>query len=589
MCGIVGYVGNNNSKDILISGLKKLEYRGYDSAGIALQLNDGIAIFKDVGKVESLENKIPNFYSKIGVGHTRWATNGVVNDINAHPHFSSSRRFCIVHNGVIENDKELKDIYLKDYKFVSDTDTEILINLIEKLYQIDMLTTLKHVKPLLKGSFSFLILDETNLDVIYFMKNQTPLLIGVGDEENIIASDSLAFPKNIDKLVLLNDGDYGYINSKTINLFNKDNISIKPIFSDRNKNDDNVDKDIYSHHMLKEIFDQPTMVETLINKYTTNDSIIFNSSIKDKIDNCDKIFIIACGSSYYSGLIGKRYLEKYLKKDVDVLLGSECISHFPLTSKNPLFIFVSQSGETLDVLNVVKQCKLLNYPSIGITNSPNSSICHLCDAVLYLYAGREISVASTKAFLGQSIMFYLLSQINSNKENLRNELNDFTETIKSIFDKLTLIESIAHQLKNYKDVFILGRDIDYVIALESALKLKEIAYIHAEAFPSGELKHGPIALLDESVAVIGISSKQATSSSLRVNLKECEVRKANIFTFSTSNVSQNDDTLVINYINSNLNPLLIVIVTQLLSFYIAKLKGNDIDMPRNLAKSVTVE
>ena len=589
MCGIVGYIGYNNAKDILLNGLKKLEYRGYDSAGIALNINDGIAIFKDVGKVESLEIKLPHFFSEIGIGHTRWATNGEVNDINAHPHFSSSRRFCIVHNGVIENEKELKDIYLKDYHFISETDTEVLINLIEKMYQKDMLSTLKNIKPLLKGSYSFLIIDDTNLDVIYFMKNQTPLLIGVGENENLIASDSLAFPKHIEKLILLNDGDYGCFNKQEIKIYNEDNILITPVISKRNIDVDNIDKKEFSHHMLKEIFEQPLMIDTLIHKYIKNDSLNFNSSIKDKINACDKIFIIACGSSYYSGLIGKRFIEKYLKKDVDVLLGSECQSHFPLTSKNPLFIFVSQSGETLDVLNVIKQCKILNFPTIGITNSNNSTITHLCDDVLYLYAGREISVASTKAFLGQSILFYLLSKINSKDNKLKSELNNFKEAINSIFNKLSLIEKTANKIKNYKDVFVLGRDMDYIIALESALKLKEISYIHAEAFPSGELKHGPIALLDESTAIIGITSNQNTDSSLRVNLKECEVRKAEIFTFSTSNVSKEHDALIIDSTNINLNPLLIVIVTQLLSFYVAKLKGNDIDMPRNLAKSVTVE
>ena len=589
MCGIVGYIGVKNAKDILLNGLKKLEYRGYDSAGIALELNQGIAIFKDVGKVESLEIKIPHFYSKVGIGHTRWATNGIVNDVNAHPHFSSSRRFCIVHNGVIENDKELKETYLQNYKFVSDTDTEVLINLIEELYQENLITTLKNIKPLLKGSYSFLILDENNLNTIYFMKNQTPLLIGVGDNENVIASDSLAFPCEINKMILLNDGDYGYLNAREVKIYNKQHNLINPIILDRNINEDTVDKKEFSHHMLKEIFEQPSMIDTLKHKYIKNDSLNFDSSVKDKLNSCDKIFIIACGSSYYSSLIGKRYFEKFLKKDVDVLLGSECISHFPLTSKNPLFIFVSQSGETLDVLNVIKQCNILAYKTIGITNSPNSSICHLCDDVLYLYAGREISVASTKAFLGQSLLFYLLSKMNSKDINIKNELNEFKETTNSIFDKLSLIKTISNQLKDYRDIFVLGRDLDYFIALESALKLKEISYIHAEAFPSGELKHGPIALLDSNTAVIGLTSNQNTDSSLRVNLKECEVRNAKIFTFSTSNVSKENDTFIIKNVNSNLNPLVMLIVTQLLSFYVAKSKGNDIDMPRNLAKSVTVE
>lgn len=585
MCGIVGYIGNKNCCDILLNGLKKLEYRGYDSAGIALK-KEKITIFKDAGKVAHLETILnQNIDSNIGIGHTRWATHGKPNKINSHPHLSFNQRFALVHNGVIENYLFLKEKYLKDIKFVSETDSEVIVNLLAKLSENHtVIDSLKKLNHLLKGSFALAIIDKEN-DALYFMKNQTPLTIGFSHEENIIASDTIAFPERFDQQIILNDGDYGFIKNNKIVIYDSTDKLVNYHFLPVEKEKKVFINDSFQYHMEKEIHDQPLLIQEIINHYFINQKRNINSQIIQNINECDKIYIIACGSSYYSGNIGKYYFETFLHKMTEVLLASEALYFFPLLTQKPYFIFVSQSGETLDVINIVKECKRRKIKNLAITNAFNSTITHLCDDICYLYAGREISVASTKAFLGQCLIFLILS--NNNLQ--LNDLLLLKKEIENILLKKEQINSISQKIMNYHDVFYLGRNLDYFIALEGALKLKEISYIHAEAFASGELKHGSLALIDETTSIIGLISQEKTASITRTNIMESTSRGAEAFIISKQSLSKEKDHFILNDLPNYLIPLSELIFVQLLAFYTAKNKGNEVDTPRNLAKSVTVE
>ena len=583
MCGIVGYIGNNEAVSYLLSGLQKLEYRGYDSCGIALK-KDKIKIFKSVGKIKNLTNLIDeNQRSNIGIGHTRWATHGIPNVSNCHPHISYQKNFVLVHNGIIENYQEIKNKYLKDIPLYSSTDTEVIVNLIEVLYQDNVLSTLKEIKKIIKGSYALVIIHHQE-DKLYFMKNQTPLTIGHNLDEFFLSSDSISFPSFINQQIILDDGDYGYVDYTSINIYDSNNDKKDIVYKDIIRDEELINQKTFSHHMEKEIHDQPLMIDKLIKLYFNGDKLNIPTSIINNIHSSNTIYLVGCGSSYYSANMGKYFLEKYLHKQVQVILASEAIYQLPLLSKNPYFIFLSQSGETLDVINLIKQIKKLNIKTLAITNSINSSITHLCDESLFIQAGREISVASTKAFLGQTLLLLILAN-----NNCKNDLINLKKEIINLLDNLDIIKQISKTLTNYKDVFYLGRNIDYNIALEASLKLKEISYIHAEAFPAGELKHGTLALIDNNVAVISLISQENISSIMRTNIMETSSRGAKTIVISSNNVSHNSDDLTLNYINEDLSPLLILVSTQLIAYYTSLYKGNEIDTPRNLAKSVTVE
>lgn len=586
MCGIIGYLGNNNALDYLLYGLEKLEYRGYDSAGIAIKTNKIITI-KDYGKVNHLKTLIPkDTFSNIGIGHTRWATHGKANKQNAHPHSSNNNQFTLVHNGIIENYLDIKEKYLSNYHFYSSTDTEVLVNLIEYLDNGNTLETLKKIKSIIKGSYALVFINKKE-NKLYFMKNQTPLVISQDNNEFIISSDSIAFKNNFTKQIILQDGDYGFIEKKSIHIYDYNNNKKELIFKNIEKDNFIKNNKIYQFQMEKEINDQPYMIDNIINNYFIDNKLSIPNNIIQNINKSNKIYIIGCGSSFYSGKIGKHYIEKNLNKEVEVILASEAIYDFPLINKKTYFIFVSQSGETLDVINVLKKCKELKIPTLGITNSINSTITHLCDNILYICAGRETSVASTKAFLGQSILFLLLSKHND--QNLINDLIQLKTEIKITLKNTTKIEQLANKIKTFNNAFYLGRNLDYYICLEGALKLKELSYIHAEAFPSGELKHGPLALIDNTVCIIGLISQEKTAMITRTNLMECKSRNGNIFIISKKSLSQQNDDITFNSSKDYLSPLIELIHIQLLAFYVAKIKGYDIDTPRNLAKSVTVE
>lgn len=583
MCGIIGYIGKNTIKT-LINGLEKLEYRGYDSSGIALNTSP-ITIFKDVGKVSHLKNIIDyKINCNIGIGHTRWATHGKPNKINAHPQISYNKRFALVHNGVINNYLELKKKYLSDINFISSTDTEVIVNLLAKLAEKNsLLSSINKLNKLLKGSYALVIMDVLDKENLYFLKNQTPLVIGHNDNEIFIASDYLVFNPNIKKQIIIKDTEYGFINKNNIIIYNKNgnkiNYKEENIILEKIKLSNNN----YQYHMEKEIYDEPLMIDEIINHYFKNNILNINKRIINKINQADKIYIIACGSSFYSGNLGKYYFEHFKNKPVEVILASEALYDFPLVSKNPLFIFISQSGETLDVINVIKLCLEKQYYTLGITNSFNSTITHLCNDILYLYAGREISVASTKAVLGQNIILLLLT-----KENVYQDLINLKTEITRIFSHKEELNSLSLDIYNHRGIFILGKNIDYYIALEAALKLKEISYIHAEAFPSGELKHGSLALIDNNSIVIGLLTQKNVCNIMRTNLLEVSSRGGKIYTFVKNELSKQDN-FILNDLPSYIMPLSLLVCLQLLSFYIAKNKKIDMDTPRNLAKSVTVE
>lgn len=417
------------------------------------------------------------------------------------------------------------------------------------------------------------------------MKNQTPLTIGSHLEEKIIASDVIAFPEEFNQQIILHDGDYGFISKKNIVIYDNNDQLVDYQYTPVKKEKKIFSNDSYQYHMEKEIHDQPLLIQEIIDNYFNNGLININPHIQQNIEECDKIYIIACGSSYYSGNIGKYYFETFLHKMTEVILASEALYSFPLLSQKPYFIFVSQSGETLDVINIIKECKKRKIKNLAITNAFNSTITHLCDDICYLYAGREISVASTKAFLGQCLLFLILSK----KDLQINDLISLKKEIENILLKKEQINIISQKIMSYHDVFYLGRNLDYFIALEGALKLKEISYIHAEAFASGELKHGSLALIDEKTAVIGLISQEKTSSITRINIMESTSRGAEALIISKRSLAKEKDHFIINDLPDYLMPLSELIFAQLLAFYTAKNKGNEVDTPRNLAKSVTVE
>lgn len=583
MCGIIGYLGSKNAVNYLINGLQKLEYRGYDSCGISLK-QEKIKTIKSVGKVKNLSSLISkDDYASIGIGHTRWATHGIPSINNCHPHNSYNNQFVLVHNGTIDNYQTLKDKYLKDINLYSSTDTEILVNLIAKVYDGDVLKTLKNIQKLLIGSYSIVLLNKDE-NKLYFVKNQTPLVFAHLNHEYFLASDCLAFPSFINKHIILDDGDFGYISHNGFEIFNQDGSIKKLQYKEVLFEETLIDNSLFSHHMEKEIYDQPIMIEKIISYYFNDNGINISKNIFDNIANSNHIYLVGCGSSYYSANMGKYYIEKHLKKEVSIILASEALYQLPIIAENAYFIFISQSGETLDVINLLKIVKTKNIKTLAITNCVNSSITNLCDDTLFIQADREISVASTKAFLGQSLILFLLTKQLKTEQlySLKNEINNVLKNIEKI-------KEISKKLVNFKDVFYLGRNIDYYIALEASLKLKEISYIHAEAFPAGELKHGTLALIDENTAVIAVISQDNISHIMRTNIAETSARKAYTIVISTDNVSSPTDNIILKSVDNDLSPLLILIVTQLIAYYTALYKGNDIDTPRNLAKSVTVE
>ncbi|UBH13501.1 glutamine--fructose-6-phosphate transaminase (isomerizing) [Macrococcus armenti] len=600
MCGIVGYIGTEDAKEILLKGLEKLEYRGYDSAGIAVRNGEDVRVYKEKGRIAELRKVVDsNFETSTGIGHTRWATHGVPNHENSHPHQSESGRFTLVHNGVIENYEQLREAYLTGVTFKSDTDTEIIVQLVEHFSKEDLDTEAAFVKvlKLLHGSYALGLLDTENPDVIYVAKNKSPLLVGLGEGFNVIASDAMAMLQVTDTYTELHDGEVVLVTKENVEIKDLEGnvITREPYKAEIDASD--IEKGTYAHYMLKEINEQPAAMRNIIQEYQDeNGNLKIDEDIIKAVREADRVYIVACGTSYNAGLVGKEYLEKWAGIPTEVHVASEFVYNMPLLSKKPLFIFISQSGETADSRAVLVAIKALGHTALTITNVPGSTLSREADHTLILHAGPEIAVASTKAYTAQIAVLSILAQVAAQDAGIETgidllpELAKVTSAITTVIGDAELMEKIATDfLETTRNCFFIGRTMDYYVGVEGALKLKEISYIQAEGFAGGELKHGTIALIEEGTPVIALATQEGVNLSIRGNVKEVVARGANPCIISMDGLNQEGDTYVIPHVHEMLAPLVSVVTTQLIAYYAALHRGADVDKPRNLAKSVTVE
>ncbi|MFJ7367366.1 glutamine--fructose-6-phosphate transaminase (isomerizing) [Peribacillus frigoritolerans] len=600
MCGIVGYIGLNDAKEILLKGLEKLEYRGYDSSGIAVRNEAGVTIFKEKGRIADLRAAVDeNTMAHTGIGHTRWATHGVPSRENAHPHQSNSGRLTLVHNGVIENYAILKREYLKDVAFKSETDTEVIVQLIEKFVNegMEVEEAFRQTLTLLEGSYAIALLDAENDETILVAKNKSPLLIGVGKDFNVVASDAMAMLQVTDQFLELMDKEMVIVTNEKVTIKNLSNEEVMraPYTAELDASD--IEKGTYPHYMLKEVDEQPAVIRKIIQAYQNEEGkLAIDYNITEAVSEADRIYIIACGTSYHAGLIGKQFIEKMTEIPVEVHVASEFTYNMPLLSKKPLFIFISQSGETADSRAVLVSIKALGHKALTITNVPGSTLSREADYTLLLHAGPEIAVASTKAYTAQVAVLSILANVTGQFRSMEygfdlvKELGIVATAMEALCDSKEEMEDIAREyLSVTRNCFFIGRSLDYYVVLEGALKLKEISYIQAEGFAGGELKHGTIALIEEGTPVIALATQAGVNLSIRGNVKEVVARGANPCIISMKGLEEEDDRFVIPEVNELLTPLISVIPLQLIAYYAALHRECDVDKPRNLAKSVTVE
>jgi len=593
MCGIVGYIGKDDCKEVILDGLAKLEYRGYDSAGLAI-INEGIKTFKDKGRIANLRSIVEDIPSNIGIGHTRWATHGVPNQVNSHPHQSSTKRFTIVHNGVIENERELREKFLSEYSFKSDTDTEVIAALIEKftLEGNDVELAIRHTCELLDGSYALGVIDGENPEVLYAAKNKSPMLIGVGDDFNMIGSDAMAMISKTNEFIEIEDEEFIKISQSEIVITKPDGYKVSRDSYIAKLDASDIDKGTYDYYMLKEIDEQPFVIRRIIQEYTKNNQLEIDSAIINDVKNADAIYIVAAGTSYNSGLVGKSILEQVTGIRTEVHIASEFVYNTPILSKNPLFIFTSQSGETADSRAVLVKVKKMGYKTLTITNVEGSTLSREANHTLLLHAGPEIAVASTKAYTAQIAVLMLLGlAVNPDYDmDFLYEFGRVANILETLCDNKKSYEDLAtNLLTDQRACFYIGRHIDYYAVVEASLKLKEISYVQTEGFAAGELKHGTIALIEDKTPVIAIISQQSIALNTRSNVKEVESRGANSAVISMRSLAREGDAVVIDDVHPLLTPLVTIVPTQLIAYYTALHRGLDIDKPRNLAKSVTVE
>lgn len=599
MCGIVGCVGLDNARDFLVTGLEMLEYRGYDSAGIAVVNDNELLIVKDKGDVSNLKPQIPEFTSSIGFGHTRWATHGEANTINAHPHTSSNGRFSIIHNGIIENYKELYEKYIPNTLPSSETDTEVIILLLEDFISsgIDIKSAFLKTVSLLEGSYALAVLDKNDSNIAYLAKNKSPLVIGLGCGYNLFASDTIPMSYMTRRFIRMMDEDVAIIKKDFVEILDhKGNTNKREVFEVK-KEVEKSEKGEYSHFMLKEISEQPLVINNILNKYIGVDGeILFKGCFFDRISSCEKIYIIGCGTSYHAGLVGKYFFEKIAGIQADVFFASEFNYCQPIINGNELFIFITQSGETADIINSVKLLKGVKCNTLGITNTPNSTITAETQSTLYLHAGHEVSVASTKAYTAQVCLLGLLASFFSERKGKYFDkpfyklLKEVSEAQNKIIEDKDIFHVLAKKfLKNAQFSFFIGRGVDYLTILEAELKLKEISYIFSQSLPGGELKHGSLALISNGIPLVAVITQSSISSIMRSNISEASARGCVPLVFSMGSLSLPSDAYSLPEIDSLVAPLLSIVPLQLLAFYSALERGCNIDKPRNLAKSVTVE
>ena len=604
MCGIVGYIGKKcDLKKDLINDLKTLEYRGYDSSGIAIY-DGNMKIVKTKGKIENLEASLKNVdiaNSQLGIAHTRWATHGEANDINSHPH----RVGCVtlVHNGIIENYVELKEkLIKKGYHFVSDTDTEVITSLLDdiKKSEEDNVKAINKMTLELEGSYALGIIFDDDYDHLYAIRKDSPLIVGICNGCNLIASDVTAIIEHTKKYMLINDYEIVKLSKDKVEIFDRNLKNVKKDILEVSWDINQAKKNGFSHFMLKEIHDEPTVLKDTISEYIKDVNTLINKM--PDLSKYNKIHIVACGSAMHAGLVGKSVIEEYANIPVTVELASEYRYKKNFYDKKTLVIFISQSGETADTIAALRNVKKDKIDTLAIVNVVGSTIAREADRILYIRAGVEIAVATTKAYMLQVAMLILIAlniaYVNKsmNEEEISKILKEFKKIPKFV-DEIILREKecfeIAKEISSQEDVFFLGRGVDYALSMEGSLKLKEISYIHSEAYPAGELKHGTISLIEDGTVVIGIMSKDKLAPKLLSNVKETLARGAKILIIMTEDLDMGFDfdchKFVINKVNDILQPILIVVPLQLIAFEVARQRGCDIDKPRNLAKSVTVE
>lgn len=609
MCGIVGYVGSNQAAKFLLEGLSKLEYRGYDSAGIAIYDGSKITVQKSVGRLVNLQKINDNnpVAGTLGIGHTRWATHGRPSDVNSHPHTDCTGKFVVVHNGIIENYMHIKEeLIAKGHHFASETDTEVVAHLLEEFYEGDFEAAVKKVLSKIEGSYALVFMSQEDPDKIICTKQDNPLVIGLGDGENFIASDIPAIISRTRKTYILSDGELAVVTKDSVWVTNRQGVPVTKKVFEVNWDAEAAEKGGYEHFMIKEIYEQPKAVrDTTSGRLTKDDSSIIFDELKwtaEDVSSFKKIVITACGTAYHAGMVAKYYFEQLARIPVEVDIASEYRYRQPLTDSDTLCITISQSGETIDTLAALKEAKRLGARTLAVTNVVGSSISREADQVVYTWAGPEIAVASTKAYTTQLVTLLMLA---THMGQLKGTLPDAkaTEIIKGLknlpaqchelLEDVEAIKTFAQKYGFSEDVFFIGRSLDYAVALEGSLKLKEISYIHAEAYAAGELKHGTLALIIEGVPVIALATQHDVYEKTLSNIKEVKARDAVVigmaFKGDTQIAKYVDHTIFIPATDKYLAPILAVIPLQLLAYYAAVTRGADVDKPRNLAKSVTVE
>ena len=602
MCGIVGVVGNTNATDILIQGLEKLEYRGYDSAGVFLASEGKSQLVKAVGRIAELSAKAEGVEGTAGIGHTRWATHGKPTEDNAHPHRSETGRFVLVHNGVIENYLEIKEEYLAGHHFKGQTDTEIAAHLIGKFAEEDGLSTLEAFKKalhIIRGAYAFALMDAEDPSTIYVAKNKSPLLIGLGDGYNMVCSDAMAMIRETNQYMEIHDQELVIVKADSVEVQDYDgNVKERDSYTAELDLSD-IGKGTYPYYMLKEIDEQPTVMRKLIQAYTDESGqVVVDPAIIKAVQEADRIYILAAGTSYHAGFASKKMLEELTDTPVELGISSEWGYGMPLLSKKPLFIFISQSGETADSRQVLVKANEMGIPSLTVTNVPGSTLSREADMTMLLHAGPEIAVASTKAYTAQIAALAFLAkavgEANGNEKakafDLVHELSIVAQSIEStLSEKEVIDEKVRGLLETTRNAFYIGRGQDYYVAMEASLKLKEISYIQCEGFAAGELKHGTIALIEDGTPVIALLSDPVLASHTRGNIQEVAARGAHVLTIAEENVAKETDDLVLTAVHPYLSPISMVVPTQLIAYFATLHRGLDVDKPRNLAKSVTVE
>lgn len=604
MCGIVGYIGQREAKELLLGGLKKLEYRGYDSAGIAVLQRGTLQVKRAVGRLENLcaATGSEELSGTAGIGHTRWATHGAPSVANSHPHCNDAGTIAVVHNGIIENHEELK-LFLteKGYRFRSETDTEVIPHLIDFFYQGDLLEAVQKAAQQLKGSYAVCVMHAGHPEQIVAARKDSPLIVGLGQDENFVASDIPAVLKETRDIYLLEDGEFAVVTANAVTLYDMEKKQVQRSVYHVTFDENAAEKDGYDHFMLKEIFEQPQAIrETLRGCIAAGQPVVFDGVDYQDIAHIREIFIVACGTAYHAGLVGKNVIERLTNIPVDVDIASEFRYRHPIIDKDTLLVVISQSGETADTLAALRLAQRRGCRVLAVTNVVGSTIAREADHVFYTHAGPEIAVASTKAYTTQLVALYGLALFlaehkgtlsEAECEMVKQEMLQLPELTAQVLESAESLQTLANKFLQENDIFYLGRGLDHAVAMEGSLKLKEISYIHSESYAGGELKHGPIALIEDGTVVIAVSTNERLRGKMESNVKEVVTRGAYVLGILTEGfpASVFDDVFYLPEVNPLFAPVLAILPLQLLSYYIAVGKGCDVDKPRNLAKSVTVE